>query len=62
MAMLFKEHLKVIKKETGEKPTKIAFYSVNDFDNVRKIHLKNGLKDACILLNIEFSFVETKLS
>uniref|UniRef100_A0AC34FTI7 Tail specific protease domain-containing protein n=1 Tax=Panagrolaimus sp. ES5 TaxID=591445 RepID=A0AC34FTI7_9BILA len=58
MAMLLKEHLKVMKKESGKKPKEIAFWSLDSFNAEEKKLVKNALKEACKLLKVNCSFVD----
>uniref|UniRef100_A0A914PIU3 Uncharacterized protein n=1 Tax=Panagrolaimus davidi TaxID=227884 RepID=A0A914PIU3_9BILA len=55
MAIILKEHLKAIKKETGKRPTKLGFRLLDEFENpeARK-RVENGLKEACKMIKIEF--------
>uniref|UniRef100_A0A914Q474 Uncharacterized protein n=1 Tax=Panagrolaimus davidi TaxID=227884 RepID=A0A914Q474_9BILA len=54
MGMLLKEHLKAIKYETGENPTEIGFYFINQTETER---IKKQIKESCRLLKIGCIFV-----
>uniref|UniRef100_A0AC35GSD0 Uncharacterized protein n=1 Tax=Panagrolaimus sp. PS1159 TaxID=55785 RepID=A0AC35GSD0_9BILA len=52
MALLLKQHLKAIKKETGEKPNGLGFCILADFhwEDIERVN--NCLEDACNLLKL----------
>uniref|UniRef100_A0A914PER6 Uncharacterized protein n=1 Tax=Panagrolaimus davidi TaxID=227884 RepID=A0A914PER6_9BILA len=60
MKMMLREHIKAIKNESNEKPTKLGFYLFDEFDDDAKKRVENGLEEACKLLNVEFVMVENK--
>uniref|UniRef100_A0A914R1H0 Uncharacterized protein n=1 Tax=Panagrolaimus davidi TaxID=227884 RepID=A0A914R1H0_9BILA len=61
MAMFLRQHLKMIEKEIGKKPTKIALWIFPDeFDEQKMVRIKEGLKEACEMLKIECVFVDRK--
>jgi ABC-type multidrug transport system ATPase subunit len=57
MAMLLKEHIKIIKNETVDKPDSLGFCVLNEFTEAEKRRVEEGLKEACKLLKIDTSFV-----
>ena len=57
MAILLKEHVKAIEKETGIKPTKLGFCILCKYDKVAKKRIEQQLKEACDLLNVQFQHV-----
>uniref|UniRef100_A0AC34G154 Uncharacterized protein n=1 Tax=Panagrolaimus sp. ES5 TaxID=591445 RepID=A0AC34G154_9BILA len=58
LAMLIKEHQKVIKNETGEKPMKFGFWFLNTDSDAVNERIKAGFVEACKLLKIEHVFIE----
>uniref|UniRef100_A0A914YVM7 Uncharacterized protein n=1 Tax=Panagrolaimus superbus TaxID=310955 RepID=A0A914YVM7_9BILA len=58
MKMLLREHMKAIKIDVGEKPTKLGFCLLDDFTVEAKKRVENGLEAACKLLKIEFMMIE----
>uniref|UniRef100_A0A914QQ95 Uncharacterized protein n=1 Tax=Panagrolaimus davidi TaxID=227884 RepID=A0A914QQ95_9BILA len=52
MAMILKEHLKVIEKEMGKKPTKLGFCIFNVFTEKEDNYIRNGIEKACDLMKI----------
>uniref|UniRef100_A0A914YLG4 Uncharacterized protein n=1 Tax=Panagrolaimus superbus TaxID=310955 RepID=A0A914YLG4_9BILA len=59
MALLLKEHLRVMKDEIGEKPGEIGFCILDEkYSNAEKERIKQGLEEACKLLKIVCSFVK----
>uniref|UniRef100_A0AC35EWQ0 Uncharacterized protein n=1 Tax=Panagrolaimus sp. PS1159 TaxID=55785 RepID=A0AC35EWQ0_9BILA len=58
MAMMLKEHIRAIKKETGKKPIKLGFRLLDEFENpeARKL-VEAGLKEACGMIKIGFLLV-----
>uniref|UniRef100_A0AC34FNF2 Uncharacterized protein n=1 Tax=Panagrolaimus sp. ES5 TaxID=591445 RepID=A0AC34FNF2_9BILA len=59
MSILLKEHVKIIKRETGETPTKLLFYLFDEFDDASKNRVKKSLKESCKMLEINCGFVKT---
>uniref|UniRef100_A0A914QJ54 Uncharacterized protein n=1 Tax=Panagrolaimus davidi TaxID=227884 RepID=A0A914QJ54_9BILA len=55
LAIMVKEHLKAIKKETGKRPTKLGFRLLDEFESpeARK-RVEAGLKEACEMIKIGF--------
>uniref|UniRef100_A0AC34F3T5 Uncharacterized protein n=1 Tax=Panagrolaimus sp. ES5 TaxID=591445 RepID=A0AC34F3T5_9BILA len=58
MALMLKEHLKVIKAETGEKPKSLGFYLFDKFDPDAKERIEKSLEESCKLLKIGFEMVQ----
>uniref|UniRef100_A0A914NYU1 Uncharacterized protein n=1 Tax=Panagrolaimus davidi TaxID=227884 RepID=A0A914NYU1_9BILA len=52
MALLLKQHLKAIKKETGKKPNGLGFCILTDFDWEDIECINNCLEDACNLVKL----------
>uniref|UniRef100_A0AC34GWL6 Uncharacterized protein n=1 Tax=Panagrolaimus sp. ES5 TaxID=591445 RepID=A0AC34GWL6_9BILA len=60
MALFLKQHLIIIKEETGEKPKEVALWIFKqDFDEVQMKRIKDGLEEACKLIKIDCSFVDS---
>uniref|UniRef100_A0AC34GWL0 Uncharacterized protein n=1 Tax=Panagrolaimus sp. ES5 TaxID=591445 RepID=A0AC34GWL0_9BILA len=60
MALFLKQHLIIIKEETGEKPKEVALWIYDqDFDEVQMKRIKDGLQEACKLIKIDCSFVDS---
>uniref|UniRef100_A0AC35FDF2 Uncharacterized protein n=1 Tax=Panagrolaimus sp. PS1159 TaxID=55785 RepID=A0AC35FDF2_9BILA len=61
MAMFLRQHLKMIEKEIGKKPTKIALWIFPyEFDEQKLVRIKKGFKEACEMLKTECVFVDPK--
>uniref|UniRef100_A0AC34GR51 Uncharacterized protein n=1 Tax=Panagrolaimus sp. ES5 TaxID=591445 RepID=A0AC34GR51_9BILA len=60
MKMMLREHMKAIKADIGEKPPKLGFCLLDDFDGEAKKRVEVGLEEACKLLKVEFMMVENK--
>uniref|UniRef100_A0A914PTN7 Uncharacterized protein n=1 Tax=Panagrolaimus davidi TaxID=227884 RepID=A0A914PTN7_9BILA len=59
MALLLKEHRKVIKAETGKKPDKFGFCILDEnYNNEEKERIKKGLEESCNLLKIGYNYIE----
>uniref|UniRef100_A0AC34F0K0 Uncharacterized protein n=1 Tax=Panagrolaimus sp. ES5 TaxID=591445 RepID=A0AC34F0K0_9BILA len=59
MALILKKHKKIIRKETGEKPTKLGLCVFENYkDSERKKRVETGLQESCELLKIGFMMVE----
>uniref|UniRef100_A0AC34F8X7 Uncharacterized protein n=1 Tax=Panagrolaimus sp. ES5 TaxID=591445 RepID=A0AC34F8X7_9BILA len=56
MALYLKEHLKVIKSETGKSPHEIALWFKDDFDVEGYGLVEERLEEACKLAKVECSF------
>uniref|UniRef100_A0A914QKX9 Uncharacterized protein n=1 Tax=Panagrolaimus davidi TaxID=227884 RepID=A0A914QKX9_9BILA len=53
LAIMLKEHLKAIKKETRKRPTKLGFPLLEEIENLEaKNRVENGLKDDCEKIKI----------
>uniref|UniRef100_A0A914Y1X6 Uncharacterized protein n=1 Tax=Panagrolaimus superbus TaxID=310955 RepID=A0A914Y1X6_9BILA len=59
MSSLLKEHVKVIKRETGENIKKLLFYLFDELDDASKNRVKKGLKESCKRLDIDCGFIKT---
>uniref|UniRef100_A0AC34FWY6 Uncharacterized protein n=1 Tax=Panagrolaimus sp. ES5 TaxID=591445 RepID=A0AC34FWY6_9BILA len=57
MAMLLKEHLKVIKTAIGKKPKKVAFCLIYDFTKDERKRVEEQLQESCKFIQIDCSFV-----
>uniref|UniRef100_A0AC34GYN2 Uncharacterized protein n=1 Tax=Panagrolaimus sp. ES5 TaxID=591445 RepID=A0AC34GYN2_9BILA len=54
MARILKEHIRAIKKETGNKPTKLGFRLLDEFESAEaRKRVESGLKEACGLIKTE---------
>uniref|UniRef100_A0AC34FCY8 Uncharacterized protein n=1 Tax=Panagrolaimus sp. ES5 TaxID=591445 RepID=A0AC34FCY8_9BILA len=58
MALLLKQHIKMIKNETVEKPAKIGFCLPLEKDAVKQMHLQNQIKESFTALKSEGVFIE----
>uniref|UniRef100_A0A914Q7P1 Uncharacterized protein n=1 Tax=Panagrolaimus davidi TaxID=227884 RepID=A0A914Q7P1_9BILA len=58
LAMLLDQQFKAIKKETGEKPTKIAFWIFKEYDDEGMERIKAGIEEACELKKVECIFID----
>uniref|UniRef100_A0A914YB66 Uncharacterized protein n=1 Tax=Panagrolaimus superbus TaxID=310955 RepID=A0A914YB66_9BILA len=50
MALLLKEHFKIIKEKVGEKPNEIAFCFFDQFNDCERKRVEEGLTESCQLL------------
>uniref|UniRef100_A0A914PX82 Uncharacterized protein n=1 Tax=Panagrolaimus davidi TaxID=227884 RepID=A0A914PX82_9BILA len=57
MAMLFRQHLKAIKTEIGEKCSEIGICIFDNFNENERIRAEKQLKESCKMLKIECRFV-----
>uniref|UniRef100_A0A914QJP5 Uncharacterized protein n=1 Tax=Panagrolaimus davidi TaxID=227884 RepID=A0A914QJP5_9BILA len=58
LAMLLDQQLKTIKKEIGEKPTKIATWILKEYDDEGMKRIKAGIQEACGLKKVECIFID----
>ena len=58
MALLIKQHLRVIKKECREKPTEIGFCLLDQFTKDERKRVEEQLKESCKLSKVECVFIK----
>uniref|UniRef100_A0AC35FBL8 Uncharacterized protein n=2 Tax=Panagrolaimus sp. PS1159 TaxID=55785 RepID=A0AC35FBL8_9BILA len=58
LAMLLDQQMKAIKKETRERPTKIAFWIFKEYDDEGMKRIKAGIEEACQLKKVECIFID----
>uniref|UniRef100_A0AC34FEJ8 Uncharacterized protein n=1 Tax=Panagrolaimus sp. ES5 TaxID=591445 RepID=A0AC34FEJ8_9BILA len=57
MAIMLKEHIKVIKKESGTKPEVLGFSVLKGFNEEEKERIKQQIEESCRLLSVECRFL-----
>uniref|UniRef100_A0A914PYR4 Uncharacterized protein n=1 Tax=Panagrolaimus davidi TaxID=227884 RepID=A0A914PYR4_9BILA len=57
LAMILDQQFKAIKKEIGEKPTKIAIWIFKEYDDEGMKRIKAGIQEACELKKVECMFI-----
>lgn len=58
MALLLKQHLKIIKNEINEKPKELCFYFPLEAKIENRKRIQKQIKESCELLKICCSFIE----
>uniref|UniRef100_A0AC34G0B2 Uncharacterized protein n=1 Tax=Panagrolaimus sp. ES5 TaxID=591445 RepID=A0AC34G0B2_9BILA len=59
MAILLRQHLKIITEEIGQKPKQIGISCIDNFNAGERKRVEEKIQESCQLLNIQCNFIRT---